>query len=47
MHNNLHCMNWNDHISADPNIMFGKLVIKGTRIPVELMLLTAPGMIKL
>ena len=29
-------MNWNDHISADPTIMFGKLVIKGTRIPIEL-----------
>jgi uncharacterized protein (DUF433 family) len=31
-------MNWQDHISSDPNVMFGKTVIKGTRIPVELIL---------
>ncbi len=31
-------MNWRDHISSDPEIMFGKMVIKGTRIPVELIL---------
>ncbi len=31
-------MNWKKHISSDPEIMFGKMVIKGTRIPVELIL---------
>lgn len=31
-------MNWRDHITSDPTIMFGKMVIKGTRIPVELIL---------
>ena len=31
-------MNWRDHISSDPEIMFGKMVIKGTRIPVQLIL---------
>lgn len=31
-------MNWRDHISSHPEIMFGKMVIKGTRIPVELIL---------
>ena len=31
-------MNWREHISSDPEIMFGKMVIKGTRIPVELIL---------
>jgi len=31
-------MNWGEHISSDPAIMFGKMVIKGTRIPVELIL---------
>ncbi|WKZ60833.1 MAG: DUF433 domain-containing protein [Cyclobacteriaceae bacterium] len=31
-------MKWRDHISSDPDIMFGKTVIKGTRIPVELIL---------
>ena len=31
-------MNWKDHISSDPNIMLGKPVIKGTRIPVDLIL---------
>ena len=31
-------MNWREHISSDPAIMFGKMVIKGTRIPVELIL---------
>lgn len=31
-------MNWSNHIVADPNIMFGKPVIKGTRIPVDLIL---------
>ncbi len=31
-------MNWQDHITSDPEIMFGKPVIKGTRIPVDLIL---------
>ena len=31
-------MKWKEHISSDPAIMFGKTVIKGTRIPVELIL---------
>lgn len=31
-------MNWREHISSDPEIMFGKMVIKGTRIPIELIL---------
>lgn len=31
-------MNWQDYITSDPNIMFGKPIIKGTRIPVDLIL---------
>jgi uncharacterized protein (DUF433 family) len=31
-------MEWKEHISSDPGIMFGKPVIKGTRIPVDLIL---------
>ncbi len=31
-------MNWREHISSDPAVMFGKMVIKNTRIPVELIL---------
>ncbi|MDQ6843786.1 MAG: DUF433 domain-containing protein [Bacteroidota bacterium] len=31
-------MNWREHISSDPAILFGKMVIKDTRIPVELIL---------
>ena len=31
-------MNIEDHISSDPDILFGKPVIKGTRIPVDLIL---------
>jgi len=31
-------MNWKEHLSSDPSVMFGKMVIKGTRIPVELIL---------
>lgn len=31
-------MNWRDHISSDPSILFGKTVIKNTRIPVDLIL---------
>jgi uncharacterized protein (DUF433 family) len=29
-------MNWKNRISSEPTIMFGKPVIKGTRVPVEL-----------
>lgn len=29
---------WQEHISIDPEIMFGKPCFKGTRIPVELIL---------
>jgi uncharacterized protein (DUF433 family) len=31
-------MTWTDHITADPNILVGKPVIKGTRLSVELIL---------
>lgn len=31
-------INWQHHISSDPGILFGKPVIKGTRIPVDLIL---------
>lgn len=31
-------LNWQDHIERNPKLMFGKPVIKGTRIPVELIL---------
>ncbi|MEL6675385.1 MAG: DUF433 domain-containing protein [Bacteroidota bacterium] len=31
-------MNWQEHIESNPKIMFGKPVIKGTRIPVDLIL---------
>lgn len=31
-------MNWRDFLTADPAILFGKLVVKGTRIPVDLLL---------
>jgi uncharacterized protein (DUF433 family) len=30
--------NWNENIETNPNILYGKPVIKGTRIPVELVL---------
>ncbi len=30
--------NWNDNIETNPNILYGKPVIKGTRISVELVL---------
>ena len=30
--------NYQDHIVQDPEIMVGKLVVKGTRIPVEMVL---------
>jgi len=31
-------LDWRDHISSDPAIMVGKPCIKGTRIPVDLIL---------
>ena len=31
-------MNLDEHITSDTEIFFGKLVIKGTRIPVDLIL---------
>ncbi|MEO8210518.1 MAG: DUF433 domain-containing protein, partial [bacterium] len=31
-------LNWKDHIETNPKIMFGKPVIIGTRIPVDLIL---------
>jgi uncharacterized protein (DUF433 family) len=31
-------MNWQDRISADPNICHGKVCIKGTRIMVSIIL---------
>ena len=31
-------MKWKDYLTSEPSIMFGKTVIKGTRIPVDLIL---------
>lgn len=31
-------MNWKDHLTSDPSVLFGKVVIKNTRITVELIL---------
>jgi len=31
-------VNWIEHISSEPKILFGKPVIKNTRIPVDLIL---------
>lgn len=31
-------MNWQAHISTDPTVLYGKSVIRGTRIPVDLLL---------
>ena len=31
-------MDWRDRIDADPNVLVGKPVVKGTRIAVELVL---------
>ncbi len=31
-------MNWQEHISADPAVLVGKPVIKGTRLAVEFIL---------
>jgi uncharacterized protein (DUF433 family) len=30
--------NWQTNITSDPTVLFGKSVVKGTRIPVELIL---------
>lgn len=29
-------MDWREHIERNPDIMYGKPVLKGTRIPVDL-----------
>ncbi|MBZ0201994.1 MAG: DUF433 domain-containing protein [Ignavibacteria bacterium] len=31
-------VNWKEHIESNPKVMFGKPVIKGTRIPVDIIL---------
>jgi len=31
-------MNWKDHITSDPKVLYGKPAIKGTRIAVDLIL---------
>ena len=31
-------MNWTDHITRDPGVLFGKPCIKGTRVSVDLIL---------
>lgn len=31
-------VDWRQHIAADPEVMYGKPCIKGTRIPVDLIL---------
>ncbi|MEO8066322.1 MAG: DUF433 domain-containing protein [Flavobacteriales bacterium] len=31
-------LDWHQHIAADPEIMYGKPCVKGTRIPVDLIL---------
>jgi addiction module HigA family antidote len=31
-------MNWRDHIVSDPQILLGKPLVKGTRLPVDLVL---------
>lgn len=31
-------MNWQDHITADPTVLVGKPVVKGTRLSVEFIL---------
>ena len=32
------CMNWRERVVADPRVLVGKAVIKGTRISVELLM---------
>lgn len=32
------CMNWHDYITADPAVLVGKPVIRGTRLAVEFIL---------
>ena len=34
----MNAMNWRDHITSDPKVLKGKPCIKGTRIPVALLL---------
>lgn len=34
----MNTINWRDHITGNPKILYGKPVIKGTRIPVDLIL---------
>lgn len=31
-------MNWRDHVSSNPSVMFGKPVVKNSRIPIALIL---------
>ncbi|MCB0785187.1 MAG: DUF433 domain-containing protein, partial [Flavobacteriales bacterium] len=31
-------IHWQDHITSEPDVMYGKPCFKGTRIPVELIL---------
>ena len=31
-------MNWRDRIQSDPTVLAGKAVVRGTRIPVDLLL---------
>lgn len=31
-------MNWRDYLTSEPSVLFGKLAVKGTRIPVDLLL---------
>ena len=33
-----HTMNWQDYIAADPQVLVGKPVLKGTRLAVEFLL---------
>ncbi|MCG3166357.1 MAG: hypothetical protein POELPBGB_02135 [Bacteroidia bacterium] len=34
----MNAINWKDYIASDPAILYGKPVIKNTRIPVDLIL---------
>jgi uncharacterized protein (DUF433 family) len=31
-------MNWREHVHSDPEILAGKPIVRGTRIPVDLLL---------